>query len=219
MIARAAGLFVLLIAAIALADRQHVQPDPAAVLPTLDLSDRQKQRIGQGRSVFFEVPVLDRRFSAVAFRVHAPEDVVWAAIGDFDAYPQWIDGVERAEVYRQSNGRTYVEFDVAHWLIGRLNYSARHDYPWPSSSWGTFELDEARESDFESASGFWRTFAVAEDSNATDVVYAAYLVPSGGVARWFRGRFVRGGLKSATEWLPREAEASFRAREAGPEVH
>lgn len=214
MVARA-GPLILLLGTLAYADLPQAPLDPAALPETLDLGSRQRERITRGRSVFFEISVLERSYRAVAFRVAAPEDVVWSVISDFGAYANWIEDVQRARVYRQADGETYVEFDVEHWLLGRLNYSARHRYPWPEDSWGTFGLDEERVSDFQSASGFWRTFAVADDRNATDVVYAASLVPRGGVARWFRGRVVRGGLKSATEWLPREAEAKFRLLTAG----
>ncbi len=200
------GLIALLASGGVLANAHDGLLDPAALPKTLPLSERQQERIAGGRSVFFDIQVANRRYRAVAFRVNASADVVWRAINDFDAYANLIDGVERAEVYRQQGGRTFVEFDVAHWLIGRLNYSAQHAYAWPRHSWGTFALDEERASDFDAASGFWGTFTVAGYVETTDVVYAARLVPSGGLARWFRGRFVRGGLKSATQWLPLAVE-------------
>ena len=201
-----ASVFVLVAGMLALQTAAGQLLDPELLPDSLDLSERQQARIAAGRSVFFDIDVLDQRYRAVAFRVAAPADSVWGAINDFGHYARWIDGVERADVYRRLGGRTYVEFAVNHWLIGTLHYSAQHDYAWPTHRWGTFALDEERESDFESASGFWGTFAVAGDGEATDVVYAARLTPSRGLARWFRGRFVRGGLKSATQWLPRAVE-------------
>ncbi|MEM7503502.1 MAG: SRPBCC family protein [Pseudomonadota bacterium] len=201
-----ASVFVLVAGMLALRVAAGQLLDPEVLPGSLDLSERQQARIAAGRSVFFAIDVLDHRYRAVAFRVAAPADSVWSAINDFGHYARWIDGVERAEVYGRINGKTYVEFAVNHWLIGTLQYSARHDYAWPTHRWGTFALDEERKSDFESASGFWGTFAVTGDREATDVVYAARLTPSRGLAKWFRGRFVRSGLKSATQWLPRAVE-------------
>ena len=62
-------------------------------------------------------------------------------------------------------------------------------------------------SDLESASGLWRTFPVPGDPEATDVLYAAQIVPKKGAARLFRKRIGKAGLKSATVWLTREAES------------
>lgn len=175
---------------------------------TLRLTAEQQRRLAEGRQVFLDVPgAQGAELPAVLFRVNADPATVWQAIGAFGSYPQWIGNVRRADVYLREGAAVNVSFEIKHWLIGELRYSIRHHYPWPDAPWGTFALDESRPSDLESASGFWRTYLVEDDPESTDVLYAAQLVPAGGAARLFRRSFARAGLRSATEWLRREAES------------
>lgn len=176
---------------------------------TLSLTAEQQRLVARGKRVFLDVSdTQGARLPAVVFRVDADAATVWRTIGAFESYPEWVDGVRRADVYSREGANVHVAFEVHHWLIGTLRYSIEHSYHWPDESWGTFELDDERLSDLESASGFWRTYDVADNANATDVLYAAQLVPAGGTARFFRGRLAKAGLKSATEWVRREAVSS-----------
>ena len=175
---------------------------------TLASTPKEQRRLEGGKHVFLDVAgVRGEPLPAILFRVRAAPDAIWRTIGAFESYPLWIESVQRADVYLRDESTIGVAFEVHHWLIGELRYSVKHDYRWPDVSWGTFTLDDSRPSDLESASGFWRTYPVDGDPTTTDVLYAADLHPSRGVAKVFRRRFVKAGLRSATEWLKRESES------------
>ena len=203
------GILVLIATAVPTAyTRPQSAPGAGPKVLVLALAPGEWKQLARGRRVFLETvgPSLEN-LPAVAFRVKASPSIVWDVIKEFVSYPMWIKGVSRTHTYREAGPDIFVEFQIKHWLIGTINYSVKHTYPWPEVSWGTFVLDQDRVSDLESASGLWRTFPVSGDPEATDVLYAAQIVPKKGAARLFRKRIGKAGLKSATKWLTREAES------------
>ncbi|MGH8614635.1 MAG: SRPBCC family protein [Gammaproteobacteria bacterium] len=62
------------------------------------------------------------RRGAVVFQVRAPAEVVWSVIFDFSSYPQWLEGVDEAKIYRKEGDDIYVRFKVRHWVGARYTY-------------------------------------------------------------------------------------------------
>ena len=67
--------------------------------------------------------------------IDAEPDEVMAVIADFDAYPSWVDSMERATVLRETDGRAdEVEMVLAHPLFSDT-YALAYDWAPDQVSW------------------------------------------------------------------------------------
>lgn len=194
--------------------------DPAATSdlippPQVWLDDKDTRALSTGRRVFFTLPFNGVKLSGVAFRVAAKPDEIWRTLRSFDNYSKWVDNLSESTVYsvpideRAPGVRpdaTYVRFKVKHWLAGSYVYHVRHEFPWPAADWGVFQLHADRPNDFATAYGFWRVVPVHGAPGKCDVYYVAEIRGHEGMSGFFRRRFIRGGLKAATQWVRRIAE-------------
>lgn len=180
--------------------------------PAIVLSDREYEILERGEPIYKQIELDDATGGrgAVVFRVMAPADVVWSVISDFSRYPQWVEGVDEAEIFRKEGDDIYVRFKV-HWLGGRYTYYAHHTYPGAFQGWGTWRLDYSRQSDFDDSVGFWHVTPVSGHPRQSDVVYSAELKLKTWVPDFLKRMVAKRGLKEVTHWLKQQAEARAEA--------
>ena len=125
---------------------------------------------------------------------------------DFPTYPDWVDGLEASEIYRQDGDDIHVTFVWRQWLIGDVTYHVRHTYPGEVAGWGTWTLDYSRRSDLDDTVGFWRVEPVDGDPDRADVVYSTRVRLRGFLLRWVADWLVEDTLQSVATGLKERAE-------------
>ena len=173
---------------------------PRVVLDAADLA-----RVLGGVPVHTHLDHSGVRRSVAVFRVQAPSAAVWSVIGNFDAYPEWIDAVRETEVYERRGEEVYVRFRVRLGL-SEIQYNVHHSYPADRLGWGTWKLDHRRPSDLEDSVGFWRVDPVPDEPGASVVTYSATVRWRGWLSSIFASAISSHGLESVTEWVRKESE-------------
>lgn len=100
-------------------------------------------------------------------RIHidAPVDDVWAIIVDIDAYPQWADGMEHAEVLtRDADGRPETARFRIDAKVAEVTYTLRYRYDGNDVHW---TLEEG-----EMLSQLDGTYELTDEGDGTHVVYS-----------------------------------------------
>ncbi len=130
----------------------------------------------------------------------SPKEVM-AVILDFEAYPEWAEGMNATEVLskdKQGRGKQ-VRLDVS--SLG-LSDSLVFDYSYPGGDKGcSWTLVEARNiKDLEGA------YELAGDGDSTEVTYRLAMTPSIPVPGIVKRQIEKRMLKSALEGLKRRVE-------------
>lgn len=194
-------------------------PYPRPPAP-LVLSDKEMQRLADGKPVMRQTEGDAGGRGLAVFRVKAPPEVAWAVINDFKNYPKYIDEVKEIEVYKKDGGNIDVRFEISSWGVS-IEYFIHHDYDM-ANRWGTWTLDYARESDLDDSVGFWRVTPVEGQPEQATVEYSVDIAIKGWVPGFVRGLLVDNGLKAATTWVKVQSEKRYqkemerRARETPP---
>lgn len=142
--------------------------------------------------------------------IEAPVEDVWATIEAFGSYPAWIDQVETCAVYRRAGEHVYVDFmltsmgmDIEYYI----DHTVRKDL-----GYITWTLDYGRESDLDDSVGYWLVRPHPTKPGWTRVDYSVALQVASYVPDFAANMVADRGLKDATTWLPKNAEARARAR-------
>jgi Polyketide cyclase / dehydrase and lipid transport. len=178
---------------------------PPRVLPTAS----EQVRLEQGDPVYKRIETEGGDRVIAIFRVNAPPEIIWSVIADFASYPEWIDALAEAEVYKRDGDDIYVRFRVEHWLAGSYTYYIRHHYPLMKTGWGTWTLDYSRVSELDDSVGFWRVTPVPGTPTVSDVTYSADVRLKGWLPGFMRNRIVKQGIQEATSWVKIQSEARF----------
>lgn len=175
--------------------------------PQVELDEKERDRLEKGGTVFKNLSHGDIKRGVIVFRVAAPAAVVWSVIKDFNSYPEWIDGVDKAGIYKEENGHTYVHFEGHNFFLGKLTWYVNHAYPEDDRNWGTWTLDYNHVSDFEDSVGFWRVQPVRDDPGSSDVIYSADIKFNIRIPSFIERIVVKMQIKKATHWVRKQAEA------------
>jgi carbon monoxide dehydrogenase subunit G len=138
--------------------------------------------------------------------IHADTETVWKRILDFGSYPKMVENVKTCEVYSKSGDQIGVHFVIGVPLVS-IEYWIDHQYH-PEEGWMTWTLDYTKHSDFDDTRGFWRVAPHPDKEGWSRVVYSADVKASGWVPGPIENAFATAGLKKATGWVKREAEAA-----------
>ncbi len=179
--------------------------------PEIVLDENESKLLASGQAVFKKLALKNAKRGLAIFRVNADAKTIWSVIKDFKAYPEWIAGINKTEIYKREARNIYVKFIAGGSLLRDTTWYAIHDYPQDNMedarNWGTWKLDYEHRSDFDDSVGFWRVVPVASDSGKSDVIYSTDLRLKGFFVALFEASLINNSLKNATQWVKVQAEA------------
>ncbi len=137
--------------------------------------------------------------------VRASPDKIWKTILDYSKYPNWIDDLEKTEVYGGTvEAGQNVEFELS--VFGmEIIYYIDHDFH-PEKGILSWQLDYARESDIDDSTGYWLVFPAPGRPGFTRVEYSVDLRLKGWVPGIVENMLAKKGLVLATSWVKQQAE-------------
>ena len=142
--------------------------------------------------------------------VNAPASVVWEVILDYDRYPQRVNNVESASVYKRSGADLYVDMQSSILGKGIVIYSrnpVRKDQGW--MAWG---LDYDRTSDVKDLTGYWLVEQVSDSPPVTRLDHATELAVSQKLPGFVVNYLTRQSLIDGTAWVKEHAEKVHEMR-------
>lgn len=179
--------------------------------PKVELSDDDLATLGRGEAVRKQVQYGSSGGRGVAVMdIDSPPKYVWAKIGDYASYPDWIDNLNECEMYAKDGSNVYVRFEASMMGIG-AEWFIHHIYNVPAG-YVTWTLDYDRKSDLDDSVGYWRVTELQSDPPKTRVEYSVDVR----VASWIPGALedtlAKKGLVTATSWVKKQAEADYSAK-------
>ena len=142
--------------------------------------------------------------------VAAPPDDVWAIILDFSHYPDWVDQLAVCSPYRESGDHRYVQFEIRS-LGMSVEYFIDHTVH-RDAGYVTWALDYSRESDLDDSVGYWFIRPHPDHAGWSRVEYTVDVRVASAVPSFIEDIVAKKGLRDATSWLPKAAEARAAPR-------
>ena len=137
--------------------------------------------------------------------VKAPKDKIWKIILDYSKYPNWIDNLDRTNIYDGTAEAGYkVEFELS--VLGmNITYFIDHRLDKAKGSM-TWQLDYSKESDIDDSTGYWLVYDAPERPGFTRVEYSVDLRLKGWIPGIVENMLAKKGLVLATSWVKQQAE-------------
>lgn len=149
--------------------------------------------------------------------VHAPTDIVWERILDFDHYAEMVPKTVSSSNYREvqnpkdDHQTIYTQMQVGFPMI-KLQFFIRHEY-YPESNSLTWTLDYTRKSDLDDSCGYW--YVVPHPDKPKEwsrVFYSVDVSMFDWVPNFVVNFMSRQALTAATGWLKKFSELEFAKR-------
>jgi hypothetical protein len=164
----------------------------------------------------------DRGARGIAIQdIRASPDTVWNRIAAFSEYPGMVDYVVESEPYlvNENDNENDLRVRFVLKILGfRYEYYIRHDFR-PDQGYMTWTLDYTRESDLDDSVGYWLVQAHPQDPGQSRLFYSLDMRTRGWMPGMLRRMIARQGLREATGWVKREAEALQRNRAQTSELN
>jgi len=173
--------------------------------PELVLTQAQQDRLNADEAIYIRQSIANAERGVAVFRVDASVQSIWSVIRDFRSYPDWIDDIERVEIYHQRDDFIYVRF-TAEGVFDKSTWYVEHEYPRSDRNWGSWRLDYDFRSDIDDSVGYWRVTPMQGEEQVSVVVYSADLRLGGFIGSLFEKSLIDKNLKDASSWVKREAE-------------
>jgi hypothetical protein len=142
--------------------------------------------------------------------VAAPTDIIWSKIGNYSAYPSWIDNLSTCEIYEKDGQDVYVYFKAS--VVGfPVEWWIKHDFQ-TAKGYVTWTLDYRRHSDLHDSVGYWRVTELSTDPPLSRIEYSVDLRVSGWVPGAIEDMLANKGLVEATEWVKKQSEKDAQAK-------
>lgn len=187
-------------------DHQGVLTPYTGTPPTIELSDKDLERLARGKSVMVPIQEAEGAGRGLAIQdIAANPRVVWSRIVSYDRYPDWVNYVSECETYEQSGDRIKVRF-VLKGFGFHFEYFIDHVYR-PDQGYMTWTLDYSKLSDFDDSVGYWFVEDHPTNKGWTRLYYSVELRVKGNVPGFIQEIATKRGLVEATQWVKREAEA------------
>lgn len=139
--------------------------------------------------------------------VHAPADVVWDVILDYDRYPARVKNVVACSVYERQGTSVFVDMQSSIMGFKTVIYSDNAVHR--GQGWMAWRLDHRRTSDVKDLTGYWRVEQLQADPPLTRVDHASNLAISG-VPGFVVSYLTKQSLVDGTAWVKQSAEALAR---------
>ncbi len=192
--------------------RGLVPPFPASP-PAVMLEPAQLRDLERGRSVLVQTEGRSGGRGAAIQDIEAPVEGVWDRILDFADYPRMVDPLLESSIYRESEDEIFVRM-VLKVMTLRYEYYIHHVVHPLEEGRGrylTWTLDYDRESDLDDSVGYWYATPHPDKPGWTRLYYSVDMRTRGWMPDFVRNMIAAKGLRDATSWVKREAEAA-RAR-------
>lgn len=181
--------------------------------PQPELSAQDRVRLDAGEVIKKQTRTATGGRGMAIRYVHAPPEVVWSCILDFEDYPRMVDNVKEAQILSVEGEHRIVHFVLGAMMVS-VEYWIDHIYR-PEQGYMTWTLDYSRESDLDDTVGFWRVEPVPHREGWSRVTYSVALQVRGWVPDFIEEMVTDSGLTKATVWVQRESEK--KAGTAEPE--
>jgi hypothetical protein len=168
-------------------------------------SEAQLESLSRGEAILVTIEGEDGGRGMAIQDIQAPPQAVWDRIAAFRNYPQMVPYVTECEPYLENGSDVRVRF-VLKLFAFRYEYYIRHDFR-PERGYVTWTLDYSKESDLDDSVGYWAVEEHPEYPGHSRLFYSIDMRTRGWMPGFVRNMVARQGLKSATEWVKREAEA------------
>ena len=191
------------------ADKPHphtgVIPKFKGEPPAAKLTEADEATLASNKAVKKQVKLGDAGGRGVAVMdIHAPTDVVWDKIKDYDSYPSWVENLDECEIYKEDGSALFVYFKAS--VLGiPAEWWVEHDYQ-VDKGYVTWTLDYSKQSDLDDSVGYWRVTELSADPPLTRVEYSVNIQLSGWVPGALEDMLADKGLTVATSWVKAQAE-------------
>jgi len=191
------------------ADKPHphqgIVPAFKGAPPAAKLTEADLKTLASNQPVKKQVKLESGGRGVAVMDIHAPTDVVWKKIKDFDSYPSWVEGLNTCEVYKESGDQLFVYFKAS--VLGiPAEWWIEHDFH-EDDGYVTWTLDYSKNSDLDDSVGYWRVTEVSADPPLTRVEYSVQIQLSGWIPGALEDMLANKGLTVATSWVKAQAEA------------
>ncbi len=174
--------------------------------PSIELSEGDLARLEKGKAVMVPVQDGDTGGRGMAVQdVAATPAQVWSRIVAYDRYPDWVRYVAECEVYEEQGRHIKTRF-VLKGLGFSYEYFIDHTYR-PDRGYMTWTLDYDRQSDLDDSVGYWFVEPHPTRQGWTRLYYSVELTLKKQMPEFIVEIATKKGLKEATGWVKREAEA------------
>jgi len=178
--------------------------------PRIKLDQTQLKKINAGETAYTQTAQENGGSAVAVFKVNQPPKAVRKILMDIESYPKWIDSLKKVRTYKREGNTIWTEFTIevkALFITSTYTYYIEHDYAsLEDKGWGTWKLDYSHLSDLDESIGFWRVDPV-EGHPSQSLVYYSVNLRVGGFANLFKSYIEDKGLKEATQWVKKAADA------------
>lgn len=137
--------------------------------------------------------------------IDASKSDILDVITDYDEYPNFIERMEKAEIYEENDKEIYTTF-VLNATVSKIEYYIYHKID-KRKGLITWTLDYSRESDFDDSTGYWLVYRSPDDPSKTRLEYSVDLRLKGWVPKFVEKLLADKGLEDATKWVKKQAES------------
>ncbi len=192
---------------------QGVLPPFEPVPPEVALDAEQRASLARGEAVLTQLKARGGGRGMAVQDIAAPPSIVLGRIADFRAYPRMVKHVRECVPYLEEGEEVRVRF-VLRVLGLRYEYYVRHVFR-PAKGYITWTLDYSRESDLDDSVGYWYVTRHPTRPGWARLFYAVDMRTRGWMPGLLRSFIATKGLRDATGWVKREAEALQREHDPG----
>ena len=169
------------------------------------LTDAENQTIKNGGLVKKQARTDKGGRGIAILDIAATKRDILAVITDYDEYPNFIDRMEKAEIYKENEKEIYTTF-VLNATVSKIEYYIYHKVD-RRKGLITWTLDYTRESDFDDSTGYWLVYRSPDDPQKTRLEYSVDLRLKGWVPKFVEKLLADQGLEDATKWVKKQAES------------
>ena len=176
------------------------------------LDDEQRAALARGIAILVTLEGDEGGRGMAIQDVRASAETVWRRIGAFGEYPRMVPHVEECEIYHAEGDDVRVRFLLSVMSL-EYEYYIQHAVR-TDEGYVTWTLDYTRESDLDDSVGYWAVSELPDRPGWSRLFYSIDMRTRGWMPGFLRNMIAKRGLKDATAWVKREAEATRKSQKA-----
>jgi hypothetical protein len=143
--------------------------------PGVKLNGSALKTLSSGKPYSTQIQSADGGRGIVVQDVHAPTDVVWGKILNFNVYDKMVPKTAESQIYKKENlrhgqQRIWVRMKVGFPML-KLQFFVNHLYD-PHKNSLTWTLDYSKKSDFDDSAGYWYVVPHPDRPDHTRLYYS-----------------------------------------------
>jgi hypothetical protein len=146
--------------------------------------------------------------------IHAPTDIVWGRILDYDHYADMVPKTSESKNYDVQNkgGKDHRQTIFTKMKVGfpmvKLQFFVKHEY-YPNLNSLTWTLDYGKKSDFDDSCGYWYVIPHPTKKNWTRVYYSVEVSLFDWIPKFVVQFMSKQALTEATGWVQKFSELEY----------